>query len=216
MKIFVKAFLSFSFVCTFCAAGFCQGAYVYKGLGELSLYGGISVSNKDKPVQGVNLEYGGSGYNTGLTALIYFTDHIAAGVDFFYADNRYGKTENIGGNNYKAATEHVTPMLTFKGQLFPDSRFRVYLPLGIGADVMRVSVVENGNTKNPDTDSSVGLAFMAGLGAEIDLAPGSFAGIEARYNYSDFFGRSGSSLSGAGVYNILFKVGIRFQGDIFD
>jgi len=188
----------------------CGECQIYKGQSELSVYPGISVSNTKRD----GIAYGGSGYVLGLTALAYATERIGLGLDISYADNGYGGRHDIPGGWIEAGIYRVTPMFAFKGQLMPSSKFRPYIPLGLGADWVEVYGRKNG-APSENIDSAVGIAFMGGLGFEVDVAPDAFIGLEGRYVYSNFLGGGPAGLRDSNVFNILFKVGARFSADYF-
>jgi hypothetical protein len=199
----------FVFVSPLCFAQGERGLFINRGQSEFNVHGGIAVSTKDKDLMGSTLEYGGSGYIMGVNGGIYVLERILVGIDFSYSDNGYGNIKDIGGIKYKASTEHLAPMFYVKAQPLPDSPVRLYVPLGIGVDFTKVTVAEQG--AGSSSSASGGLMLMGGIGMEVEVSRNTFAGIEARYTYSDYFGRDTAGVSNIGAFNILFKVGMRFD-----
>lgn len=221
-----KIFLSSAFIlfssCVF-AQGFAQNANTNifppvgtsgSMTGELSLYGGVSASKSEADIFDQTLDFGGSGAVLGVTALGYVTPQIALGVDISYADNGSGTSVKHLLGDYTLATQHIVPMFFAKIHLLPaQGRFRLYIPLGIGVDITSADLEINEVKDSSRTQT--GLALAGGLGAEVVFNNGSFAGIEGRYNYANYFGDKFDGISDCGVINILFKVGVRFDGDAF-
>lgn len=184
------------------------------GQNEINLYGGVSVSDTSKNILGADMDIGGSGFSLGFTALAYLNPYIAAGIDLSYTDNNYGNSIKYNSINYSVRSEHIAPMFTVKLQLLPRSPVRLYIPLGVGVDFARLTLKQSDLVEST-SDSSAGIALMAGVGVEVELSENTFAGVEGRYMYSDFFGRGSYDISHTGVTNILFKVGLRFDNDGF-
>ncbi len=183
--------------------------YTEAGLNELSFFGGVSVSKTQRDFDNKSVEYGGSGFTYGLTALTYLNRYLAAGFDFAYSDNGYGAAQDINGNRYRVSTAHYTPLILGKIHLLPRSPFTLYVPLGIGADIVRLGFDESGKEFTKNTQG--GISFMAGLGAELETGNGTFFAIEGRYYYTDFMGTDSNGVTSLKYYNILFKTGMRFD-----
>ncbi len=217
-----KIFLSSAFI-LFASCSFAQGvnANIFPPVGtsssltgELSLYGGVSASRSKTDMFDQSLDFGGSGAVLGVTALGYVTPQIALGVDISYADNGSGTSVKYLLGDYTLATQHIVPMFFAKIHLLPaQGRFRLYIPLGIGVDVTNADLKINEVKESSRTQA--GLALAGGLGAEVMFNNGSFVGIEGRYNYANYFGDKFDGVSNCGVINILFKVGVRFDGEAF-
>ncbi len=183
------------------------------GQSELNILGGASYFSPDGNFAGETLQIGGSGAVLGMTAAQYITPHFALGAEVTYSDNGKGSALISGGKKYYGSAEHTTAMFYAKAQLMPQSPLRLYLPVGVGVDYLKTWAGES-NTKGTN-DSSAGLALMFGIGAELEVNPYTFIGVEYRYNYNNYFGGNAFGVKEAFYPALLFKAGMRFDGDIF-
>lgn len=180
---------------------------------ELSLFGGVASSQTEKNFQGVDMEFGGGGFAAGLSVLNFVNNYFGAGFDFTYANDGYGKTENISGADIELSVEHFTPLLLTKTYLLPPSTFplSVYVPLGAGMDFAKIRERTNGSADDKKSDTLSGFALMAGLGAELSFRNNTFIALEGRYNWSYYLGGNNYDLSRAENFVALFKVGMKFD-----
>lgn len=183
------------------------------GQSELNIMGGVSYFSPEGAFAGEALEMGGSGAVLGMTAVQYITPHFALGAEVTYSDNGKGAALISGGKKYYGSAEHTTAMFYAKAQFMPQSPLRLYIPIGIGADYLKTWAGES-NTKGTD-DRSAGIALMFGIGAELEVNPYTFIGVEYRYNYNNYFGGNEFGVKEAFYPALLFKAGMRFDGDIF-
>lgn len=183
------------------------------GQSELNIMGGVSYFSPSGNFAGESLEFGGSGAVLGLNAAQYVTPNFAIGTEITYSDNGKGSAMISGGKKYYGNAEHTTALLYAKAQLMPQSPLRLYIPVGIGADFVKTWAAEN-NTNGTD-DRSAGIALMFGIGAEAEVNPYTFIGFEYRYNYNNYFGGNAFDIKEAFYPTLLFKAGMRFNGDIF-
>ncbi|MDR0953154.1 MAG: outer membrane beta-barrel protein [Elusimicrobiota bacterium] len=194
---------------------FAQTANIIEaGQGEVAVIGGISISDTTGNYEDASVKYGGSGYILGLNMLMYPSKYIGLGLDVSYADNGNGDSFKLSDVSSSLATQHITPMFFAKLQPMANLPFRLYIPLGIGFDFMTVSLQQD-NVDEKETDTTAGLALMAGLGFEVDVAPDAFIGAEARYIYTDLFSRNKYSIKSADNFVIAFRAGVRFTPDNF-
>lgn len=212
-----KYLLSVSFLLCSLAANagvFAPLAYgINAGQSEMNISGGASYFKPQGSYNGTDLDFGGSGAAFSLTALRYVNPHLAVGVDAQYADNGKGGGVNIGADRYNGQAERGSGLFYAKWQLTPQSPLRLYVPVGIGVDYLKTYLLENG--KQIDQDSSAGIALMFGLGLEVETGPYSFIGIEGRYTYNNYLGGNDFDVHNTFYPSILFKAGMRFEGDIF-
>lgn len=183
------------------------------GQSELNVMGGVSYFSPTGNYLNKDLDIGGSGAILGLTAARYVTPYFALGAEVTYSDNGKGEAMFSGGKKYYGSAEHTTALFYAKAQLMPQSPLRLYIPVGIGADYLNAWAGEN-NTKG-DSDRSAGIALMFGIGAELEVNPYTFVGMEYRYNYNNYFGGNAFDVKEDFYPSILFKAGMRFNGDIF-
>lgn len=211
----IKPFLVL-FFCVLCARFAC--AQNYGGAAELmefSVYGGISASDTEKEVKGVKADFGGGGYGLGLTGLAFVNDYFAAGIDFSYLNNGYGKEIDFDGVDADFRLERYRPLFLAKVYLLPPSKsaFSVYVPLGAGLEFARVSKRIKHNDGDKRYDTLAGLALSAGMGAEFNFYNGTFIAAEGRYDWARFIGSNDYGLNRAGGFAGVIKFGMRFNAD---
>ena len=204
-----------------CALGVCSFASIFEpmayginaGQSEINIMGGVSYFKSTQDYLGSKIDFGGSGAAFGMTALRYITPYLAAGVDVNYTDNGKGGSVIISGNKYNGQAEHGSGMFYAKAQLTPQSPLRLYVPVGIGVAFLKTYLLQSG--AESQTDNSAGISLMFGLGLEVETGPYSFIGVEGRYTYNNYFGGNAFGVKDVFYPSILFKAGMRFDGDIF-
>lgn len=198
-----------------CNAGLLQPMLwgINKGQSEVNLYGGVMNFKSSQNYQGTNMDFGGSGASFGMQGLMYLSPYLAAGTDISYADNGQGKSAQINGKIYNGEAEHATGLFYVKIQPMPQSPLRIYFPFGAGLDILKEYLSQEDGDKQKD--NSTGLALMFGLGMEVETGPYSFVGIEGRYIYTNYFGGNAFGAKHVFAPALLFKAGMRFDGDIF-
>lgn len=210
-----------SFIFAACFTFLTSAVFAYEGFlvlqdnkpMEISLFGGIAVSDTSKKIDGVKTDIGGSGYSAGFSALGLLNNYLGVGVDFSYTNDGYGSTQKISGNNTDLRIEHFTPLLLLKTYIVSPafSKFSLYVPLGAGMDFARISKRINGDNDNLVSDTVTGPALMGGLGAEVNFDGGTFIAFEGRYTRSFFLGSNDYNLKNSGNFAVLFKAGIKFD-----
>lgn len=208
-KIILSMFLFCVFVPVFAQYSTEPIFYTHPGVDEISLFGGIAASNKERDLDNKSLDYGGNGFAYGITALKYINRYFAAGFGFSYSDKGYGSIQQINGAEYRASIRQYTPSILGKIHLFPSSPLSLYIPLGVGADIVKFGLAQEGKQLAEDTQT--GLAFMVGLGAELQAGNGTFFAIEGQVNYTDFMGTKTNGVSSLKGYSIIFKTGMKFD-----
>lgn len=205
---------TFCFLCTALASGqgFNSGS-VYPM--EFSIYGGAASSDAEKEINGVKTDFGGGGFTAGFTGLGFINDYLAAGLDFSYSNNGYGKSVDLSGVNTDFRMERYRPLFLAKVYLLPPSKSKIslYAPLGAGLEFARVTKRIKHNNDDKQYDTLAGFALTAGLGAEFNFYNNTFIAFEGRYNWASFIGSNDYNLSHAGGFAGAVKFGIRFDSN---
>ena len=173
--------------------------------GEFSLGMGLT-SSPTRPPAGGN--YTKDGTAVGGTLLITMNPYISSGFDYTYAGFRTpGAVKNI---RYTLEAQEVFAAFKFKWNLA--RRFRLYLPVGLGAATLRLTQRKDDMEYIRDKWA---FAAYAGAGAEVDITPTVFAGVE--YRYVQPFIQTGDldSMGGSSRYfqfhHLFLRLGKRFD-----
>ncbi len=139
--------------------------------GEFSLGMGVT-SSPNSPRPGGS--YTKEGAVVGGTLLVTMNPYISSGFDYTYAGFRTpGAVQNI---RYTLEAQEVFAAFKFKWNIHP--RFRLYLPVGLGAAGLRL-------TQRRDEMEYIrdkwAFAVYGGAGVEVDVTPTVFFGLEYRY-----------------------------------
>ncbi len=180
---------------------------------EFSLSGGVASSQTEKSFNGKDMDFGGGGFNLGLSIINFFNSYFGVGFDFTYANDGYGKTEKILSDDIDLSMEHFTPLLLMKTYILPPSTFplSVYVPLGAGMDFAKIYERTNGDSDTKKSEILTGVALMAGLGAEFSFNNNTFIALEGRYNWAYYVGSNNYDLSQAENFTAAVKLGIKFD-----
>ncbi|MEK7657216.1 MAG: outer membrane beta-barrel protein [Elusimicrobiota bacterium] len=143
----------------------------------------------------------------------------------FGYDYQYNKNVSIGGewsykafgkNDFSVSGAGVTTNLkawtllaTAKGQLMPDEKLRPYGLFGLGLNGLSLKVDVPTSPTNNSNNSTTGVAFALGGGADYDINDQWLAGGELRWNY---LGTSKAKMGASNVtsFDILFNLGYKF------
>ena len=182
---------------------------------EFSIYGGAASSDAEKDINGVKTDFGGGGFAAGFTGLGFINDYLAAGLDFSYLNNGYGKSIDLDGVNTDFRMERYRPLFLTKVYLLAPSKSKIslYVPLGAGLEFARITKRIKHNNDDKQYDTLAGFALSAGLGAEINFYNSTFVAFEGRYNWARFIGSNDDDLSHAGGFAAAVKFGIRFDSN---
>ncbi|WP_428073272.1 outer membrane protein [Candidatus Avelusimicrobium aviculae] len=139
--------------------------------GEFSFGMGVT-SSPNSPDGGGN--YTKNGAVVGGTWLVTMTPHISSGFDYTYAGFRTpAPVQNV---RYTLEAQEVFAAFKLKWDIAP--RFRLYLPVGLGAAYLSLTQRKDGMELKR---GKWAFAAYAGAGAEVDITPTVFAGVEYRY-----------------------------------
>ncbi|MDD6173286.1 MAG: outer membrane beta-barrel protein [Elusimicrobia bacterium] len=180
---------------------------------EFSIYGGVSSSDTEKEVNGVKADFGGGGFSAGFTGLGFINDYFAAGLDFSYSNDGYGKSVDLGGTDTDFRLERYRPLFLTKVYFLPPAKSKIslYAPLGVGLEFARISKRESNNNDDKLYDTLAGFALTAGLGVEFNFRNNTFIAFEGRYNWARFIGSNDYDITHAGGFSGAVKLGMRFN-----
>ncbi|MEK7743408.1 MAG: porin family protein [Elusimicrobiota bacterium] len=143
----------------------------------------------------------------------------------FGYDYQYNKNFSFGGEwSYKAWAKNsftingtgvtITPkgwtlLATAKGQLMPDEKLRPYGLFGLGFNGLSAKVDVPTSPSNNSSESTTGVAFALGGGADYDINDQWLAGGELRWNYQGT-SKAKMGTSNYTSFDFLFNLGYKF------
>ena len=134
--------------------------------------------------EGFSVDWGSVGLEYSISYYYLLTKHLAVGGEFTFGDFSGWNVQNLfSSDKVNDDTLLFNNMLSARLTANPDSRIRLYLPLGVGL----VTAKQNLNINTTEvqyhhkaTDNSIG--WFGGLGLEADIGHQGWSwGLEARY-----------------------------------
>ncbi|MBR3631925.1 MAG: porin family protein [Elusimicrobiaceae bacterium] len=146
------------------------------GLGFQLENSGISYSDSDR------IDWGTLGVEYGLSYYYLLTEHIGLGADISYGDFEGGELFN-SSEDVDDTTRLFNAMLSARLTANPSSKFRWYIPVGLGITSVQQDIhVDKHGIKYDKKATDTSLVWFVGAGLEFDLGSNGWSmGLEARY-----------------------------------
>lgn len=147
------------------------------GLGFQLENSGISYTNQDR------IDWGTLGAEYGLSYYYLTTRHIGLGMDISYGDfegaELFKSSEDVDDK-----THLFNAMLSARFTVNPSSKFRLYIPVGLGITTAQQDIhIDKYGVKYDKKATDTSLAWFIGTGLEFDLGSNGWSmGLEARYH----------------------------------